>query len=672
MKNAIQGQVAQHNRNTKKPVAIGTLPLIVPMGDHELATSLASRVAALNGAPKLRQFCKETAVSYLDLCNGDVDAVKKIARLSAADSEKLLFQTPRLLENGWFRLGYERLKFTTMLRSGGQICPLCIADDRAVDERFGPYQRAAWQVAAFRRCPTHNTLFERPQFAFASNETFDFSRMLKHWKSTTPVCVEQRYTEYEEYLTQRLWQKPTSHWIDAQAFHVVWQMSEALGLLLTKGPNSKPQDESAPTLINAADAGFAVLSLGPQALIKALADIRDEAGSDRSAYGKLYRPLMSCLRERRDDAEFDIIRQLVREFIRDNFYIPSDTSLLGEICDHPRIHTVLTASKFFDVPTSLLSRRLRKNGLIPKGQPNNVSNRNLLIHSSQIERLVDDVKKLSSITVVRALFGVDRYLMERLCHERILEPYFGDDGGMPVYHVDEVMDFVKKLNQATRHMENPTHEWNTIPIVAARCHCSTAWIIRQVFDGKLELVSELSEPFMLNEFLVSIEHVKALLIAIPEGKVTVADAATMLGIDIKTVHALAESGLLSSEMSEFRLANRLRRLLDKSDLEAFARDYIPLAAPSKSCKSLFEDWLAFLAKNGAEPLEFDGGTKLIFVRADITRIAYHSTCNSAMQQRLMRILDADGAQKLKKSVFKTPKKIEPKPSNDSRKLGDPS
>lgn len=599
-----------------------SLPLSVDMQPGETANSLCSRLAAANGHTRMRGLCLDFAINHADLCNGEADAVTRIAELAGANREALLFHTPRLIEPGWFQLGHERIKFTALLRNGGQLCPLCIAEDECRDPRFGPYQRDLWQLAAFRRCRKHDVACERPQFSCRHSEAHDFLRVLKTWSPAEIIPVGNRDTLLEDHLLQRIRRGPGNDWIDREAFHVVWLFSEALGLLLIQGPKAKPHEQDTTVSIRMGAAGFAVLREGPDGLRRVLEDIKDRAGRDRNNYGKLYAPILTCLRERRRDPEFNEIRRLVRGFIVQNFRIPPGTSILGEKSSGNHVFTALTASRHYDVPLSVLNRQLRKEGLRIEDRPNQSSDPTLLVARQRMEDIVAEVRKLSSITVTRAVIGADRYVMERLCTARLLAPHFADDGGMPMYHHDQIMAFLKRLQDAVTGIRKPSRYWRPITSAAARTHCSTAWIIGQVFGGRLELAARLPNPFQLADFLVPMNQLKALLHIQPEGMVTAAEAAKWLAADVRTVHALAVSGYLPSQMMEARLANRPRRLIAKADLEAFAHRYIVLRALNGARKAQYAATLAFIAEQGAQPLLMREGTKPVFERPAIERLSH--------------------------------------------------
>ncbi len=615
---AVTNGACEQRHNPNRP---RRLPLSVEMQSGETATSLCSRNSAANGLPRMRTKCTDFSISHVDLCNGEAEAVTRVADLAGADPEALQFHTPRLIEPSWFRLAHERIKSPAMLRNGGQLCPLCIAEDECGDPQYGPYQRDIWQVAAFRRCRKHGVAFERPQFDCRHSEVHDFLQVLKTWSPAAIMHIGSDVTALEDYLLQRIRQGRGSDWIDRQAFHVVWVVSEPLGLLLTEGSKAKLHEQDAGTLIRAGAAGFDVLRAGPDRIRAVLTAIRDDAGADRSNYGKLYAPLLTCLLERRRDPDFDEIRRLVRSFILQNFRVPPNSSVLGEKSVGNHVFTALTASRHFDVPLSVLNRQLRKEGLRSDPHRNEKSDPTLLVPRERIEKVVAEVRKLSSIAVTRAVIGADRYVMERLCTAGLLVQHFPDDGCMPMFHYDEVMRFLKRLKDAAATVRKPSRYWRPVTSAAARTHCSTAWIISQVFEGRLELAARLPDPFQLADFLVPMNPLKVLLQARPEGMVTAAEAAKWLGADIRTVHALAIYGYLPSQMVENRLANRSQRLIAMADLEAFAHRYVVMRALIGQRKALYTATLDFIAGHGLSPIPTRDGTKPVFERQPLERIA---------------------------------------------------
>ncbi|WP_339108572.1 TniQ family protein [Thioclava sp. GXIMD4216] len=597
------------------------LPLSLDMEPYETATSLCSRISGRNGLPRMRVLCRDFSINSVALGNGEEEAVARVARLAGVEPAQLQLHTPTLIEVGRYRVGHETIKFSAMLRRGGQLCPLCIAEDECRDPKFGPYQRDIWQVAAFRHCQKHGVAFERPQFACRLGDIHDFTQVLKTWAPSAIIEVGTDGSALEEYLLSRIRTGAGADWIDRQAFHVVWQASEALGLLLKEGPQAKLHHQPTDKLIRAGAAGYEVLRKGLDALQVTLTDLRETGGQHMNNYGKLYGPLLSCLLERRRDPEFDEIRRFVRGYILQNFRIAPNTSVLGEQTEGNQMFTALTASRHFDVSLSMLNRQLKKEGLRPEGRPNEKSDPKLLVSRDRMEQVVAEVRKLSSITVTRAVIGADRHIMDRLWESGLLVPHYPDDGGTPVFHHDDIMQFLKRLQDAATAVRKPSRYWRPLTSAALKIHCSTVWLIEQALSGKLQLAARMSGPFQIADFLVSMNQLRALLSEVSEGMVTAAEAAKWLAADIPTIHALASSGLLPSQLAENRLANRPQRLFSKADLDAFAHSHVVMRALNGARRAKYTDTLAFIEQHGAQPVLSDPKVKPIFKRQHLEHIA---------------------------------------------------
>lgn len=103
--------------------ALAALCLSVPSMPGESATSLAARLVRRNGVPRLITFCLDIGLDHRALTNGNDIEIFRLAALAGCAPEPLLFWTPRLATDSWFRLGQERIKFTVFARTTIRACP---------------------------------------------------------------------------------------------------------------------------------------------------------------------------------------------------------------------------------------------------------------------------------------------------------------------------------------------------------------------------------------------------------------------------------------------------------------------------------------------------------------------------------------------------------------------
>ena len=593
-------------------VSHGPLRLLVQLGEGETAPSFAHRLGRRNGTVDGKSFCSAVGLSYARLSAGEPAEIRRLACLGGADADQLIFHSPHLQERGWFVIGHARLKFTALARRRDRFCPACLREDREHEPRFGPIHRGLWQVVVLRVCPRHNCFLGDLKDGAAAN---DPARSLA--EPTAPAA-----RPLESYLRDRIIHGVGETWLDAQAFHAVQLFCEALGTLIVKGPGAKAKGLKPHELVAAGSAGFEVLRGGPTAVRSMLFDLWHDRGKPSRAYGKLYRPLLSCLVERRDDPAFNDLRGLVRDYVLDTFHVPQGTSLLGEECGRPRVHTIATAAKCYEVPRSRLARQLGASGQLEAEVRNSgARHHEILIPVRDIEAAVAEVRGLSSMATAGARLGLDRHQMERLCVDGLLRPQFDKDGAMPLYAESEIMRFVASLRAACRHDHQSGPDHQPLPVAATRCHCATTWLIRRVQSGELSLTSTRPDPFHFADFLVSLSAVKEMLLRIPEGTVTTAQAAKLLSVKPRTVHALAAQGYLTASLTDFHLANRARRLFDPVEVDNFARVHVVLRILPGQRKAKYLALQQFVSANGIQPLQLRETDEKIFRRVEIEMIS---------------------------------------------------
>lgn len=618
-----------------------SFPISILAGHGETATSLLGRVARANGYDRLQDACADQQILFRELANGREFEVRSVAQLTGADPERLLFDTPSLTGPGWFVLGRERIKFSAFQRMGGQICPVCLREDRVIDGDAGLFQRGIWQVSSIRSCHRHGVTLERNRLGCTTREAHDIIRHLRAWRPSLPIPIPENAQMLETHLLHRIAKGRREDWVDRFEFHVVALFCEALGTLVRFGSHSRTHDLSAQNLIEAGAVGFSIFREGYAEITSCLKNFQQTApAADKADYGKLYAPLLACLRERRKDTAFDDLRSLVREFILDNFHVPVGTSVLGEVSDNPRVVTVGIAAKQSGIQISILNRQLKMvDAIFGKSSKNTISDRATLISKSAMNSAVAEVRKLSSLAVTRAAIGADRYTMERLCAEGLIRLHFQkNDGGMPLVHEDAVVEFIDRLLAVTECgiTTNPDHV--ALTEAAARCHCTVSALLTRALHGEFSLVSPLDAPFQLSDFYVNLTIVHQRLSEIPVEFISAATAAKLIGVKPGIIHALAEADFLPAIMVDSRLANRQIRLIRHADLEVFANKYIVLRALSGTRKATFEETQFFISNHGVAPLTLIGDSRKIFRRTDIERIAYLPG-----GERLARLLMVDEA-----------------------------
>jgi len=405
------------------------LRLLLPVSAGETGVSFAARLGRRNGASDARRFCADVGLSYARLSAGEPAEIRRLACLGDADADLLLFHTPHMQERGWFVIGRARLKFTALSRSRVRLCPACLREN---DPRFGPVHRGFWQVVALRVCELHNIFLNE-----IKNVTLPDDRLPALEEPVAPVV-----RLLEDYLRDRIIHGAGEAWLDRQAFHVVHLVCEALGSLNLHIPAGKAHGLGLTDLVSAGSAGFEVIREGPTAIRAFLLELWRRAGRPSRAYAQLFRPVMTCLLERRRDPEFDEVRELIRELILDTFHVPAGTSLLGQPCGQPRNHTLATAARTCSVARSRLARQLDVSDQVVASGTKDGTNHKALFSAEEVAIAVGEIRNLASMAAAGARLGLNRHQMERLCSDGLFQPKFEQARALPVYGEDEILRFV--------------------------------------------------------------------------------------------------------------------------------------------------------------------------------------------------------------------------------------
>ncbi|MEM1361261.1 MAG: helix-turn-helix domain-containing protein, partial [Pseudomonadota bacterium] len=490
-----------------------------------------------------------------------------------------------------------------------------------------------------RTCHHHRVYLHQNTSARNFREAIDFQSFLGELPANEEVRkIRSKLSSLEAYILRRVSEDCGNEWLDQLQLHVVVSICEALGALINSGSECNISELSNSQKTQAGCLGFQIASNGIDAISAELDRYIQSADRDRVNYSKILKPLHSCLQSNRNDPEFAEIIGFFREFILDRFYVPFCSSLIGQTLREPKLVTPSVAAKKYDVPLSLLRRQLKL--MFPQESKTSKTDTTLpatLFSLEDMQAAVSEVRKLSSLSVCRLAIGAERYLMEGLAAEGVIKTHFPrGDGAMPVIHETELLEFIAKLQSATTHVGGTSDDDISFAQAASSCHCTTVWIIDQALKGSLPLVSVIKEPYRLDDFLVPLAKLQAILVRLPPQMVSIADAAKLLGYRGATVQALARAGLLPSKNIDSRLANRARVMFHLADIERFSRKYVRLRGLNGERRKTFLQTQQYVLDCGVHPITIGTAASQFYLRSEIEEIA-----NQPGGERLARLLHVD-------------------------------
>lgn len=546
--------------------ALPALSLSVPTVPGESATSLAARLARRNGAPRLITFCSDMGLDHRALTNGNDTEIWRLAALAGTDPEALLFWTPRLTANGWFRFGRERIKFTAFARTRLRACPACLAEGQAAHP-------AIWQLSSIRRCIGHGCLLVELPVTPTNKEIFDFAFHAAQMRGRLFDTVAANESLLENHLLARILGDTEGTWIDQLPFHVVAQTSENLGALMLLGPDAPRDLITADKWHQAGSIGFSMLKRGPDALCHTLKELQRAVPLDAALYRSRYRLFFDWLRYRDDDPDFDVIRDLVRDFIFQNYPVAKGAIVLGKPCPRQLVHSISTASRAYGVTRWQLGRRLTALGLAQRSADDRDFRLTDYVSAEVMDQIAGDFNALMTAGDTAQWLGIDRFLLTKLTDGGVIQKFFADKHASPRYHPRDLSAFITALN-GLAESGAINEDWLDIPTAAHRLRCPTDRVTTLILKQYIPLRRE---PDCSSRFRALRIHLPTLREAIScpvDGALPPGTVARMLEIDIRTLRALVDGGHLASVPVTEPQSGRQRRYIQGNSVEDFQRSFI--------------------------------------------------------------------------------------------------
>lgn len=592
---------------------LAKLPLTVDLVAGESATSFGSRLARRNGVQRLITFCSDIGIDYFALANGDPQEVGRLAALGGVDAATLQDGTPQLVEPGWFVLGKERIKFTAFARTTLRICPACLAE--------GPHlihaaHMGVWQLSSVRACTLHGFYLVALPKGKNGNDTFDVMRMLEGYQPVQPCAANTTDLGLQHYLCGRVQNGAGSNWLDQRPFHVAAQTCEMFGLLLTHGPDAKRDEIQPPDWAAAGTAGFNVLQRGPDALRAELKAIQMAQPLDNTLYRTRFRVFFDWLRDRDDDPDFDIIRDMVREFVFRNFPIAKGQMVLGHPCPEQYVHSLATARSSFGISGWKLGRRLAAIGLAQRSSASRQFILNQYVPTDVVSDIATEVDALFNATEAAHAVGIDRLMMAKFTARGLIPRYYAEHNSTPLYHPRDLAAFLGRLRElvAKSALSEPVL---SIPEASRRLSIPMDRVTQIILDSRIKLYADQAAQARLRDFYVSMDFLRQAMAPEQDGALKPTEAAKRMRVSVRTVRGLLDHGILEPRMVKERQTARIRQYVTCSSTEKFVAEYVTVVDLAAASGRMPGAEAVLQVARGVRPLELGTRCNMIFRRRDL-------------------------------------------------------
>lgn len=584
------------------------LPLTVDLVPGESATSFGSRLGRRNGVPRLITFSSDVGIDYFALANGDPREVERLAALGGADTALLRRGTPELVEPGWFQLGKERIKFTAFSRTSLRICPACLAKGRHLAHAA---HLGSWQLTSIRHCAVHGCqLVSLPKMS-NGNDTFDIMRAVEGFIPADPCYAKLADLELEHYLSDRIADSAKGGWLDNLPFHVASQTCEMFGLLLSQGPAAKRERIGPPEWAAAGTAGFRVLRHGADAFRNELKAVQKASPLDNTLYRTRFRVFFEWLRYRDDDPDFDVIRDIVRQFIFDHFPVAEGDMVLGQPCPEQRVHSLMTARTAYGVSPRRLGRRLAAIGLARRNSANTMFVIDDYIPTDIVRSIVTEIDALVNATDAAKIIGTDRITIAKLTKQGLISRFYDDPNTVPLYNPDELATFLKRLHEQANSSDRPADRCS-IGAAANRLSTPVARVVEVILDQGIPLHVSDRATAVLRDFQVSLEVLRQAFAKRQDDAISPVEAAKILVVNVRTIRGLLDKGILVPRAIKDRSSARTRRYVSIRSIEEFRAKYITVVELAALSGRMPGAEAVIQIDRGAEPLDVGDRCNLIF------------------------------------------------------------
>lgn len=589
------------------------LPLTVLTAAGESATSFASRLARRNGVPRLITFCSDVGIDYFELVNGNPAEIQRLAALGSIDPAPLQVATPSLAEPGWLLLGKERMKFTAFIRTTLRICPRCVAE---APDRTGVVHQGVWQLAAIRTCTRHGCHLVTVPKPRNGNDYFDHVPMLDRFRPTTTNLAIFENLKLEQYLLDRIRIGRGESWLDRLPFHIAARTCEMLGALLTLGPQAKRAELTDAQWAAAGTAGLSILRGGPQALRQKLKEIQDSHPVGEKLYRSHYGVFFDWLRSRDDDPDFDVVRDVVREFIFENFPVTVGSIVLGKPCPEQQVHSFSTAKQVFGIPHHRLGQKLVTLGMAKPHASDRFYTLTRYIPTALLINIVAEVGTRLSAKDAGAMIGVETVVLARLASQGLIPKQAEYGKRSTIYRPEDLDQFLERLRALAKRAVT-ANDLIDIPTAARRRGVTIAALTEFILEHRIPLYFFGASAEDFRAFRVHPSVLRGIYGRPHEPVVSPWNAARLLNINRPTVYRLQKAGFLAPPAKRKSAGIRGEKYSCRGSFEEFQTTHISLNELIERSGRSADDEFNHQISNGALPLPLGLNRTMIFRRADV-------------------------------------------------------
>lgn len=479
-------------------------------------------------------------------------------------------------------------EFTAMKTTS--FCPLCLLEDAKPDSPSRGVQvgRIAWQIEHLRTCSTHGVeLVRRPVGGFSDglqimSVVAPDDAVLAQLAALAPARTP---SALEHYILRRLAGEAGPVWLDDQPIDLAARACEMLGVILTAGTHVNLKTLDARGWHQAGDTGFRAASRGAEGVREALelhtARIPEESrrGGPQHVLGRLYQ----WLQFKKNTKAVGPIREVVREFILDNFPIVAGTVLFGEPVDRQRVHSAYSLAKVSTLHVKTIARAMVLAG-VADGDPDRAQS-HLVFDADEGEALARRIETGLSGRALEGHLNCNRVQAEQLVRSGVIPRIIEGEqavGALKCVALADADAFLERFMALAKPVDVASPGVMDIVAAAEVSRWPVLDIVNGVLSGLFSRVEVEDPALKFKGVLVDPEEIRTVLSRNKAaGRVSIEEAAALIGMPVQGVNALlrlrdGDGAPFLREYPEVNAKGATVRLFDVAEILAFRRGHVSL------------------------------------------------------------------------------------------------
>lgn len=585
----------------------GPLPIRTTLARLETPASYVSRIACENGLPGAHEFCVDQDLDMQGIADGNPWMIQKLAHLGGLDSDEMFRWSVKKLKNTQYRIANQLIERRWIVRTSLRLCPHCVAQTPHPDDE-GIAGQATWHIPFMRQCPQHGVLlksFERVGYAGSVHDftkrcleqRWDILRAAENAKVSTPSGLSK-------YIEARAMGAPVTRWIDTLECNAAAYFCELLGLLIDRGGNvgisSLTEDERR----QAGDIGYEITSGGTKLVVEALRELpRPKVKSKAQAHlGSLYQ----WLNRSAMDAQYDPLKDLLRDYIVETFPVGPGETVLGQVVEQRSVHNLTTFARVCRASTKRSRQALVAAGFL---KPSSAKSDGLVSQVFCAQACKPVLDKLNGgITRRMAIkqLHIPRAQFDALLSGHILQSMPGLGEITPYYARTDVLLLLEKLT-TEKTIDNPPTDLVDIQTACRKLVCGAAEIVDLIVRDQLEIIAQDMSAVGYMAVRVSVSELAGKLVGVGVEGFTKAKLKQLLSINDPAVKFLIEAGYLKATASRNPVTRKAAAVVLPNDYRMFLNRFTPAKRLAEMQGTTPRSVIARMGKLGVAPIEMPNG-----------------------------------------------------------------